>query len=193
MNTEYVKLTEAARKLSTHPDTLRYWVKLLEVETIKRGHARYILAETLGVLTIMANLIGEGVTASEAAARAKAEAPTDAKAIVSQAAHQGLVGMNDLPGRIQGLENAMMIMAETFRKEVGSLRGEIARLSEVNLALQRKLEPPPTAKTFSQPPTPVRAWHPPTVAVDPLEGTGFLERIWITFVQPEKLRRQVEN
>jgi len=49
MNTEYVKLTEAARKLTVHTDTLRYWVKLLGVETMKRGHACYILAETLGV------------------------------------------------------------------------------------------------------------------------------------------------
>ena len=71
MNTEYVKLTESARKLSMHADTVRYWVKLLDVVTIKQGHTCYVTAETLGVLAVMARLVGRGVPAGEAAAGRK--------------------------------------------------------------------------------------------------------------------------
>jgi hypothetical protein len=189
MNTEYVKLTEAARKLTTHPDTVRYWVKLLGVETIKRGHSCYLMAETLGVLAVMARLIADGIPAGEAAVRAKAEAPADITALVVRPAEPPSAEMDELKARLQGLERAMLTMAETFKTEVVGLRGEVARLTESNQALQLRLEPPPLPAAFNEPPKPVRAWSPPKLE-DPAAEMGFLRRAWVQFTHPEQLRRR---
>ncbi len=191
MNTEYVKLTEAARKLATHPDTVRYWVKLLDVATIKRGHSCYLMAETLGVLAFMSKLIADGVPAGEAATRAKAEAPTDITALVARPAKPP-AEMDELKARIHGLEKAMLSMAETFKTEVSGLRGEVMRLTESNQALQLRLEPPPLPAVFHEPPKPVQVWSPPNVK-DPAEGMGYLKRVWVEFTHPERLRRNTGN
>ena len=192
MNTEYVKLTEAARKLAMHPDTLRYWVKLLDAVTIKRGHSVYLMAETLGVLAFMAKLIADGVPAGEAATRAKTEAPTEVTAIAVRPAEPPAVEMDELKARITGMERAMLSMAETFKTEVSGLRGEVSRLAETNQALQRRLEPPPVPAAFLEPSKPVRPWNPPP-AKDPTEGMGLLKRFWVEIAHPERLRRSAEN
>ncbi len=192
MNTEYVKLTEAARKLTTHPDTVRYWVKLLDAVTIKRGHSIYLMAETLGVLAFMAKLIADGIPAGEAATRAKAEAPTEVTTLAIRPSEPPSVEVNDLKERIQGLELAMLTMAETFKAEVSGLRGEVARLTESNQALQLRLEPPPMPAIFNEPPKPIQAWS-PTPTKDPTEGMGFLKRFWVEITHPERLRRHAEN
>lgn len=186
MNTDYVKLTEAARKLAMHPDTLRYWVKLLDAVTIKRGHSIYLMAETLGVLGFMAKLIADGIPAGEAAARAKKEAPTEINAIAIRSAEPP-AELDELKVRIQGLERAMMTMAETFKTEVSGLRGEVARLTESNQALQLRLEPPLVPVELLEPPKPVRPWC-PSLAKDPTEQMGLLKRFWVEIVQPERLR-----
>ncbi len=192
MNTEYVKLTEAARKLDTHPDTLRYWVKLLDAVTIKRGHSVYLMAETLGVLAFMSKLIADGIPAGEAATRAKTEAPTEVTALAIRPAEPPAVEVNDLKERIQGLERAMLTMAETFKTEVSGLRGEVARLTESNQALRLRLEPPPIPAVLTEPPKPVRPWN-PAPAKDPTEGMGFLKRFWVEIAHPERLRRNMGN
>lgn len=189
MNTEYVKLTEAARKLATHPDTVRYWVKLLGVETIKRGHACYLMAETLGVLAVMTRLIAEGLPAGEAASKAKSEAPADVTALIVRDTNQGPAEMDELKARLQGLERAMLSIAETFKTEVSGLRGEVARLTESNQALQLRLEPPPLPAVFREPPKPVQVWSPPKV-VDPGQRMNFMRRAWLELVNPERLRRK---
>lgn len=190
MNTEYVKLTEAARKLATHADTVRYWVKLLGVETIKRGHSCYLMAETLGVLTVMAHLIADGLPAGEAARRAKVEAPAEITALVVRKANQVPAEMEELKARLQGLEHAMLGMAETFKTEISGLRGDVMRLTESNQAHRLKTPPLPTA--FQEPSKPVQIWSPPNVK-DPAEGMGFLQLAWVEFTHPERLRRNVEN
>ena len=191
MNTEYVKLTEAARKLATHPDTVRYWVKLLDALTIKRGHSCYLLAETFATLAFMAKLIADGIPAGEAASRAKVEAPAEVTTLMVRPAEPP-AEVDELKSRILGLERAMITMAETFKTEVTGLRGEVARLTESSQALQLRLEPPPFPTSFDEPPKPVKAWSPPQPQ-DPAKGMGYLKRFWVELRHPERLRQNLEN
>ncbi|HDR51559.1 MAG TPA: MerR family transcriptional regulator [Mariniphaga anaerophila] len=188
MTTEYVKLTEAARRLTVHPDTLRYWVKLLGVETMKRGHACYILAETIGVLTIMANLISDGVTASEAAVKAKAQAPLEETAMIVKAAERPGPEMEALQERLQGLEKVILTMAETFKSEVGGLRNEIRQLTETNKKLQQRLEAPPVLAEAKEPIKPVVPWE-PRKEKSPAKGMPWYKKAWIECFEPWKLRQ----
>lgn len=189
MTTEYVKLTEAARKLTVHADTLRYWVKLLGVETIKRGHACYILAETLGVLMIMARLIAEGVSAGEAAAKAKAEVPAEATALIVREPVRPGVEMEALQERLQGLEKVILSMAETFKTEVTGLRGEIARLAESNRSLHQRLEAPPVLAEVKEPIKPVIPWE-PRKRKNPVAGFPWYKKLWVECFEPWKMRHQ---
>lgn len=189
MTTEYVKLTEAARKLTVHNDTLRYWVKLLGVETMKRGHACYILAETLGVLTIMANLISEGMTASDAAVKAKAEAPLEATAMIVREASRPGPEMEALQERLQGLEKVILTMAETFKTEITGLRGEISQLTETNRKLQQRLEAPPAFAEAKEPTKPVVPWE-PRKGKNPVAGMPWYKKFWVECFEPWKMRQQ---
>lgn len=186
MNTEYVKLTEAARKLAVHNDTLRYWVKLLGVETMKRGHACYILAETLGVLAIMANLIADGIPAGEAAVKAKAEAPAEATALIVRETSRPGVEMEALQERLQGLEKVILSMAETFKTEVTGLRMEITQLTESSRKLQQRLEAPLVAK---EPIKPVIPWE-PRKTVSPVAKMPWYKKFWVECFEPWKMRQQ---
>lgn len=189
MNTEYVKLTEAARKLTVHADTLRYWVKLLGVETLKRGHACYILAETLGVLAIMANLIADGMPAGEAATKAKAEAPTEATAMIVRETSRPGPEMEALHERMQGLEKVILTMAETFKTEITGLRGEISHLTETNRKLQQRLEAPPVLAEAKEPIKPVIPWE-PRKGKNPVAGMPWYKKAWIACFEPWKMRHQ---
>jgi DNA-binding transcriptional MerR regulator len=189
MNTEYVKLTEAARKLTVHADTLRYWVKLLGVETMKRGHACYILAETLGILTIMASLIADGMPAGEAATRAKAEAPAEATAMIVRETSRPGPEMEALQERLQGLEKVILSMAETFKTEINGLRGEISQLAETNRKLQQRLEAPTALAEAKEPIKPVVPWE-PRKGKNPVAGMPWYKKIWVECFEPWKMRHQ---
>jgi len=195
MNTEYVKLTEAARKLAMHADTVRYWVKLLDVVTIKQGHTCYITAETLGVLVVMARLVGDGMPASEAAAKAKSETPPETTVPAIRPAGPVAGEITELKSRLQGLEHVILNMAETFKTEVSGLRADIARLTEVNQGLQRRLEAPKTEdeeliRKLREPPRPIAVWKPEPAHKDPLEGLGMIRRAWVALVHPDMMRRK---
>lgn len=192
MNTEYVKFTESARKVGAHPDTFRYWVKLIGAETIKRGHCCYITTETLGVLMVMAQLIAEGMPAGEAAEKAKATAPVDTMPLVVRDVGEGSRKPDEISARLEGLEKAMLAMADVFKTEISTLRGEVIRLTEANHALKAQIEAPPKRnepllEILNQPPKPVAVWTPPT-RKDPLESAGLLEKAWAYFMEPERMR-----
>lgn len=188
MNTEYVKLTETARKLTVHADTLRYWVKLLGIETIKRGRACYLLAETLGVLKIMASFIADGIPAGEAAKKAKAESPIEATALIIRETNRPTAEMEALQERLQGLEKVILAMAETFKAEMTGLRGEVAQLTETNLKLQQRLEAPPVLAETKKPIKSVVPWE-PRKGGNPIDGMPWYRKFWIEFFEPSKMRQ----
>lgn len=70
-------------------------------------------------------------------------------------------------------------------------RSALAIEAKVN-ALTYKPEPE-VPQEIAQPTQTIRAWQPTFDHADPLAGVGFLERIWITLVAPERLRQQAES
>jgi len=190
MNTEYVKLTEAARKLSMHTDTLRYWVKILGIETIKQGRARYLMVEKLSVLTIMANLVADGLSAGEAATKAKAQAPIEVANIIVPKANQVPAEMDELKVRFKSLEQVILTMADAFKTEVSELRGEISKLTESNQKLQKQLEKPPLLIEFLSPPKPIKPWEPSAKIKSSLDNMSWFKKVWIEFFEPWKMRQE---
>lgn len=174
---------------SAYTDTLRYWVKLLGVETMKRGHSCYILGETLGVLAIMANLIADGMPASEAATKAKAKAPAEATAMVVRETSGPGPYMEALQERMQGLEKVILTMAETFKTEISGLRGEISQLTETNRKLQHRLEAPPVLAEAKEPIKPAIPWE-PRKSKKPVAGMPWYKKLWVECFEPWKMRHQ---
>ncbi len=70
---------------------------------------------------------------------------------------------------------------ETTRKAALAIEAKVD-------ALGKKPEKDPIEEILSRPAPKVEAWKPerPT---DPLEGLGFLQKIWVQFVEPQRMRR----
>lgn len=169
MDTEYVKLAEAGRKLDVHIDTVRYWTKLLGIEGIKNGNIRYIPADCLEKLHAMKELVLQGIQPSEAIKRVN-ENPQNFPLVPAKTS-------GEIPARLEGMEKAILVLVEkmsglvdenrSLRKEVSFLRGFLV----------------PENKN-----TPVISWKPEKPG-NPLEGLGLFKRIWIQIVEPQKMRR----
>jgi len=69
-------------------------------------------------------------------------------------------------------------------------RSALAIEMKVNSLLPKPAEP--ISEVLSRPAPTVKPWSPPKAA-DPTEGMGFLQRVWVEFVQPERLRRTLDN
>jgi len=56
-------------------------------------------------------------------------------------------------------------------------------------ALGKKPEKDSFVDVLNQPTLKIEPWTPPARVADPLEGLGFLQKIWVQFVEPQKMRR----
>lgn len=56
-------------------------------------------------------------------------------------------------------------------------------------ALAKKPEKDPIVEVLNRPVTKIEPWKPPAEAGDPLEGLGLLQKMWVQFVEPQKMRR----
>ena len=57
----FTALQDASRKAQTTVDRARYWLKLLEVETVKCGNVRYVPDTAIPRLGNMARLVDAGM------------------------------------------------------------------------------------------------------------------------------------
>jgi hypothetical protein len=71
---------------------------------------------------------------------------------------------------------------ETTRKATLAIEAKVDTLT-------KKPEKDPIEEIFAKPITRVEAWQPPAKSPDPLERLGFLEKIWVKFVEPQRMRR----
>lgn len=69
-------------------------------------------------------------------------------------------------------------------------RSALAIEMKVNSLLPKPAEP--ISEVLTRPVPTVKPWSPPKVA-DPVEGMGFLQRVWAELVHPERLRRNLNN
>lgn len=71
---------------------------------------------------------------------------------------------------------------ETTRKTALAIEAKVDTLS-------KKPEKNPVEEVLTHPMPKIEPWQPPKKPADPLERLGFLEKVWVQFIQPEKLRR----
>lgn len=71
---------------------------------------------------------------------------------------------------------------ETTRKTALAIEAKVDTLA-------KKPERDPIEEVLTRPMPKIEPWQPPIKPADPLEGLGFLEKMWVQFIQPEKLRR----
>lgn len=156
----FTALPECSRKAQTTPDRGRYWLKLLGVETVKKGNVRYVPNAAADLLGNMARLISNGMTPGEAAKKAKDETPFEIAP----------VKVSEVPGkdtaRLEGIEKAMLAMAEQMKnmvEENRSLRSEILTMQKAIEYKQPepiapKVEPvKPITPTIQKTAAPIRA------------------------------------
>lgn len=128
----FTALPECSRKAQTTPDRARYWLKLLEVETIKSGNVRYVPSTAVDLLGNMARMVSSGMPPSEAAKKAKEETPGPVDTVQVSPSNQDT--------RLESIEKAVLLMAS----EIRGLRQENAVLrSDLQKALSYLPEPMP--------------------------------------------------
>jgi len=158
----FTALPECSRKAQTTPDRARYWLKLLEIETVKAGNIRYVPNGSVDLLGNMARLISNGMTPGEAAKKAKEETPA------------GIVPakINEVPipdNRLEGIEKSLLVMAEKMNlilEENRSLRYEVSLL--------RGLLPAPVEKPIKK----EKAITPAPIRADIMESTQRKVSFW---------------
>lgn len=172
-----VSISEAARIVGIDPDKARYWLKLLEVETTKAGKSRCVAPDAVTLLAAMNNLVTQGTSPSDAARIAK-DSPIETKPMIPEKAEKDAI-----QAQLEEMKKAFLLMGETFKVEIQSLKNEIRNLAEENKHLRVQLLPPP-----EDPPKQIIPWHPET-AQDPLEGMSWFQRAYVQVFEPQKMRR----
>lgn len=185
-----VALRDAAKKAGITPAQAKYWVKLLGVALVMKGRVGFLDQEAADHLVKMAGLVAGGASPKQAAFEISGIVPEKDIIPVDLVDPDGVGELREKLERLEAkgglVEKALVMLAEENR----AMRQEMAKLVEVNQALQLRLEPPPLPAVFQEPPKPVKAWT-PAPAKDPREGMGFLKRFWVEILHPEQLRRQV--
>lgn len=187
-----IALRDAAKKAGITPAQAKYWVKLMGIILVMKGRVGFLDQAAADNLVKMAGLVNGGASPKNAAFEISGVVQ-DKDIIPIELADPDGVGelrekIDHLEAKSGMVEKALIMLAEENR----AMRQEMAKLVEVNQALQLRLEPPPLAAIFNEPPKPVQAWSPPDVR-NPAESMGFLQRLWAELVHPERLRRDLNN
>ena len=91
-------------------------------------------------------------------------------------------------GIIQGLQKTLDSLVASHADERARADTIIMQLSRDVGGLKKALEDKRPAAIPADPPRPVHPWK-PEPHPDPREGLGFLERLWVEWFHPERLRR----
>lgn len=173
-----VSLSEIARRLQADTDTVRYWVKLLDLPTTKAGKLRCISSDGALELERMAAIIAGGTTPGDAA-RVIRTAPAE---IAPVAIDPRPVSTGE---DTEQIKNTLMLLTEAVKRlcdENKAIRAENAEMRHDLAAIRAAILPDPSPRRAVIP------WRPES-GKDPLEGVGMFRRLWIEFIHPERCRR----
>lgn len=172
-------LSEIGRRVGVDTDTLRYWVKLLNLPTSKAGKLRCVSPEGAQDLEKVAAVVRAGGSPGDAV-RAVRSAPSDLAPIESQPPQENFIRED-----LDQIKKSLVLLSEVVKRSIEenqATRAENAQLRADLAAIRAAVLPPPAPQQS------VIAWH-PEPSKDPLEGLGFLERLWVEWFHPERLRR----
>ncbi len=165
-----VTILEAATAAGVSKDKARYWVKLLELETIKKDGKLFLPDNASDLLNAMKNAVEGGI--------APVAAAVDVKNIHSCPSIPGLNQENraddSVLGKITELQNAIILLAGTVEKQNKLLEVQARQINVLTARL-------PVPKL----PCPENVWQPkPRHA----PKVSFWRKLWLELIDPVALR-----
>lgn len=172
----FTALPECSRKVQTTPDRARYWLKLLDVETVKNGNIRYVPNSAIDLLNNMTRFISNGMTPAEAAKKTRDEKPAETATIIPAGFS------NPLFEELKEIRVAMLAMAQEVKFTREENRSMAATIDNLQKQITNLLMPP--VKAVGQ----IKTWR-PEQPKDPLEGMSVFQKILVRFFRPEQMRQ----
>lgn len=177
-----VSLSELSRHLNTDADTVRYWVKLLDIDTTKAGKLRCVSPEGARELEKVAALVASGSSPGDAVRAVKSN-PGDLVPIEPE--HTDNFIREDL----DQIKKSLVLLSEVVKRSLDenqAIRAENELLRRDLAAIRAAVLPIPASCR------PVEAWRPPALK-DPLDGAGAITRLVTWLFHPERMRRIALN
>ncbi|MBF0503284.1 MAG: hypothetical protein HQM09_24395 [Candidatus Riflebacteria bacterium] len=126
----YVSLKDIATEKNVSVDQLKYWAKLMTMNTIKRSRVAHVTAQNAERLKNVAAMIAIGMAPAEACKNLSPEEPKNQ--ISTRSPHSPLDN-----SRLENIEKAILEMASNFQREISRMADENLLLAKQN---QRLLE-----------------------------------------------------
>lgn len=168
-----LSILEAAKSADLSKDRARYWLKLLDIEPIKKDRILLFPNDSSSMLEAMKKAVSAGLP--PVAAAAEIRATFAAPAIVPE---QPVQGNAEIIDRLNDLESAVVLLAESNKKlsEHNSVLLDLVQLQNRKLdTIAARLPAPPE-------PAPIQKIQ-KTEAKVPL-----LKRLWLELFNPQALR-----
>jgi len=166
-----LSILEAAKSANLSKDKARYWLKLLDIEPIKKDRILLFPDDSSAMLEAMKNAVDSGL--------APVAAAQDVKNIHAlptiQEFHQDAPGKNNIVlDKIESLERSVLFLAQTVERQNQVIADQAKQIT----ILATRLLPPPQSK-------PVKTWQPEKKEAPQL---SWLKRAWLELINPEQLR-----
>jgi hypothetical protein len=172
-------ILELSEKARVSKEKARYWLKLLDLQPVKKEGKLYYCAGSDDLLTAMKQLVVAGLPPVAAAGEAKHVCPKPVTAALDTPAPI----CNQDSGKLADLEKAILLMAATIERQGKMIEQQTsvinAQSSKIE-TLAAKLLPPPLAEV-----KPVNVWQP--IAKKP-QQVSWIKRAWLELVNPVQLR-----
>lgn len=182
MEEKNTRLRDVGRQAGITADQAKYWARLLGISPVVRSKVGYLSTREGAILSEMAQMVAGGATPKEAADKLTGSVPVQPASKQLDSTSPSLVALAE---QMKAMEQAFILVADelkTNRAKMDTLILEMENVRRENAALRLQLVPP------AEPAKPVMVWQPDTPR-DPLEGASWFERLYISVLRPERLRR----
>ncbi len=164
-------ILEAATVAGVTKDKCRYWLKLLDLDLVKKEGKLYLSESAADLLKVMKNSVDSGLSPVAAAVEVK---QLHAMPVKSDAPICNQDNDNLVVDKIADLEKAVLLMAAQLEKQNKVIALQASQLEK----LSRNLLPATITK-------PVKAWQP---AATKAPQVSWLKRAWLELINPTALR-----
>jgi len=185
---EKLKINQVAQELGVTPagvyKRLKTDPQLVENHVVKEKNTTYITREGVEILR-------EAMQKTSPACNSTSSQPVETMTVkhLQEVISNQQKTIDTLIGRQaeerQRTDTIIMKLAndlESTRKTTLAIEAKVDTLS-------KKPDKDPIEDILNRPVAKVEPWKPPVNTSDPLDGLGFLQKMWVQFVEPQKMRR----
>jgi len=176
-----ISFAEAAKYAKITRDQLRYWIKLLNIKTIKEGRILFLPNGSEKLLEAMHQNIKSGLSL-KASAEEVLNIQTLPQVIPE---HQTIENNSILTDRIKSLENAVMLLVEQNKALAEINQNQNKLFTDKFIRQEKRLDKIQLQLTPPNPQKQLNIWK-PTEPKRPKYST--IQRIWYEVTNPTKLR-----